>query len=64
MRKKSFYRSDYGSFIIGIGSLGGVFSPYFDFNSSPTERMADRRALEADFGTIGGDMEIALSKFR
>ena len=68
MRRKSYYRTDYlfskGSILIGMGSLGGVFTPYLDFNYSSSDTIADRRAIESDFGTVGRDIEIAISNFR
>lgn len=58
--KKSFYRTDYlfskGSFLIGIGSLGGLFTPYYSFNESSSDEQADRTAIESDFGVIGQDL--------
>jgi hypothetical protein len=68
MRRKSFYRADYlfpkGSFIIGIGSVGALFKPYFRFNSSHSESQADRTAMESDFGAIGGDIHRAIANYR
>lgn len=58
--KKSFYRTDYlfpkGSFCIGMGSIMSIFTPYFTFNDSGSEDIADRFAIESDFGTIGQDI--------
>lgn len=58
--KKSFYRTDYlfpkSSFLIGIGSIFSVFSPYYTFNGSRSEGQADKTAIESDFGVIGQDI--------
>lgn len=65
--KKSYYRSDFlfanSSFWIGMGSVLSVFSPYYTFNSSATEKEADRKAIESDFGTVGEDLRKALDTF-
>lgn len=59
--RKSIYRTDYlfskGSFVVGMGSILSIFSPYFTFNGSSTEAKADRTAIESDFGVIGKDIE-------
>lgn len=59
--RKSIYRTDYlfsrGSFVIGMGSILSIFSPYFTFNDSSTEAKADCSAIESDFGVIGKDIE-------
>lgn len=58
--KKSFYRTDYlfakGSFLIGMGNLLGIFSPYYSYNESSSAASADRTALESDFGVVGQDL--------
>jgi|O1111metagenome_2_1110795.scaffolds.fasta_scaffold05080_4 hypothetical protein len=58
--KKSFYRTDYlfakGSFLIGMGNLLGIFSPYYSYNESSSAEAADRTALESDFGVVGQDL--------
>lgn len=66
MGKKN-YRSDHlfvrGSFIAGMGSLLGIFSPYFTFNYSESAQEADNRALESDFGVVGDDIRSVLNAF-
>lgn len=64
----SYYRTDYlfskGSFLIGMGSIGSIFRPYFSFNASRTETQADRTALESDFGAVGKDIQQAILNCR
>lgn len=59
--RKSIYRTDYlfsrGSFVIGMGSILSIFSPYFTFNGSSTGSRADSTAIKSDFGVIGKDIE-------
>lgn len=58
--RKNFYRTDNlfprGSFLIGIGSILGIFFPYYTFNYSESDNDADIRAMESDFGVVGNDM--------
>lgn len=65
---KSFYRTDYlfskGSFLIGMGSILGIFSPYYTFNTSRSERQADMIAIESDFGTIGQDIYRVMKDYK
>jgi hypothetical protein len=65
--RKSFYRTDYlyanGSFVVGMGSILSVFSPFYYFNDSPSERSADRTAIESDFGVVGRDIEDAIALY-
>lgn len=65
--EKKFYRTDQlftkGSFLIGAGSLLGIFSPYFTFNYSASDKEADARAIESDFGVVGKDIRSALNTF-
>lgn len=67
-RRKSYYRADYlfpkGSVIIGMGSVGSLFKPYFRFNYSHSEDQADRTAIESDFGAVGNDIHHAFVSFR
>ncbi len=62
--KKSYYRTDFlfskMSFWIGAGSILSLFTPYFDFNMS---KDIDTKAIESDFGTIGGDIRNAIGIF-
>ncbi len=66
--KKSFYRTDYlfaaSSFLVGVGSVLSVFSSYYRFNVSGSSSQADRTAIEADFGTVGGDLYKSLELFK
>ena len=68
MRRKSYYRADYlfpkGSVIIGMGSVGSLFKPYFRFNYSHSENQADRTAIESDFGAVGNDIYHAFASLR
>lgn len=63
MRKQN-YRTDFlfakSSFAMGMGSLMGLFSEYYTFNSSDTEAKADRMAMESDFAVAGSDLYSAL----
>ena len=63
MRKQA-YRTDFlfakSSFVLGMGSLMGIFSEYYTFNTSDTEAKADRMAMESDFAVAGSDMYSAL----
>lgn len=65
--RKSYYRTDYlfskGSILIGMGSLSGIFSPFFKFNDSSSDAKADRAAIESDFGTIGQDIARAVMSY-
>lgn len=64
---KKYYRTDQlfarGSLLIGAGSLLGIFSPYFTFNYSNSDREADSRAIESDFGVVGKDIRSVLNSF-
>lgn len=64
---KSFYRTDYlfskNSFLIGMGSILNIFSSYYAFNSSRTEKQADSIAIESDFGVIGKDIYSVINNF-
>ena len=63
MRKQN-YRTDFlfakSSFAMGMGSLMGIFSEYYTFNTSDTEAKADRKAMESDFAVAGSDLYSAL----
>ena len=43
-------------FLIGMGNLLGIFSPYYSYNESSSAEAADRTALESDFGVVGQDL--------
>lgn len=66
--KKSFYRTDFlfskGSFLIGMGSILSIFSPYYTFNTSNSDRQADATAIESDFGTIGQDIRDVMWRYK
>lgn len=66
--KKNYYRSDFlfsrSSFLIGAGSILSIFSTYFTFNESESDKAADTMALESDFGTVGNDISRALETFK
>lgn len=65
--EKKYYRTDQlfprGSFLIGAGSILGIFSPYLTFNYSNSDKEADSRAIESDFGVVGKDIRSALTAF-
>lgn len=58
--RRTSFRTDFlfanPSFLLGMGSLMGIFSGYYTFNVSDSETMADRIAMETDFATAGQDM--------
>ncbi|MBR6899837.1 MAG: hypothetical protein IKN29_06060 [Bacteroidales bacterium] len=58
--RKTHYRTDFlfanPSFMLGMGSLMGIFSEYYTFNTSETEVKADRKAMESDFAVAGSDL--------
>lgn len=64
---KKYYRTDQlfarGSFLVGVGSILGIFSPYYSFNYSKSDKDADTRAIESDFGVVGKDIRSALNSF-
>lgn len=57
---KRTYRTDFlfarSSFFIGMGSLMGIFSEYYTFNTSESDTEADRKAMESDFAVAGRDV--------
>ena len=65
--RKSNYRTDFlfvnPSFILGMGSLMGIFSEYYTFNASESAKEADRLAMESDFAMAGRDMYSAFLSF-
>lgn len=66
--KKSFYRTDFlfskGSFLVGMGSILSIFSPYYTFNTSDSEKKADATAIESDFGTVGQDIYEVMWRYK
>ncbi len=66
--RKTYYRTDFlfpkSSFLIGAGSILGIFQSYFEFNESKSEKLADSMAIESDFGTIGLDLLDAMELFQ
>lgn len=58
------YRTNFlfvdSSFLLGMGSLMGIFSEYYTFNSSDSAAQADRLAMEYDFGMAGRDIYSAM----
>ncbi len=66
--KKTYYRTDFlfskSSFLIGAGSILGIFQSYFEFNESKSGKLADSIAIESDFGTIGLDLLDAIELFQ
>jgi hypothetical protein len=63
MSKKK-YRTDYlfpkSNFLIGMGSVLDLSGSYYTFNISETEKEADRKAIESDWGMVGQDMKQAM----
>lgn len=59
-KRKIYLRTDFlfanSSFLLGMGSLMGIFSGYYTFNTSDSETKADRIAIESDFANAGRDM--------
>ena len=53
-----------GAVLIGMGSVGSLFQPYFRFNYSHSDAQADRTAIESDFGTIGNDIQNVMISYR
>jgi hypothetical protein len=66
MKKNKSYRSDFlfatPSFLVGAGNVLNVAGNYFSFNYSSNGREADSKAIRADWGVIGSDIETASSK--
>lgn len=63
--KRRNYKTDFlfatSSFALGMGSLMGIFSEYYTFNTSETEAEADQLAMESDFAVAGKDLYSALN---
>ncbi len=64
MSKKK-YRTDFlfpkSNFWIGMGSIMNVRGSYFEFNYFRTDEEADSKAIEADWGVIGQDLEFVIA---
>ena len=58
--RKPTFRTDFlfanPSFLLGMGSLMGIFSGYYTFNVSDSEAKADKIAMESDFAIAGRDL--------
>lgn len=52
------------SILRSIGSIFNLAGNYFEYNVSQSSEEADRRALMADFKTVGFDFQAAEKKFR
>lgn len=61
-RMKTTYLLPKRNFIIGMGSIFNLKGSYFDYDTSPTERIADRRAIENDWRMVGQDIRNAKQK--
>lgn len=65
--EKKHCRTDYlfprSSFVVGIGSLLSIASPYYAYNCSATGMAADKLAIESDFGVVGNDIKKALTEY-
>lgn len=62
---KSYYRTDFlfakSSFLSGMGSILDITGTYFRFNGSSSDQIADKVALESDFGAVGCDLREAVN---
>lgn len=47
--------------LIGLGSILNISGNYFEFNYSNSEKEADMKAIENDWGVIGNDIQEAIS---
>lgn len=67
MNEEKNYRTDFlfatPSFLIGAGSIFNIAGNYFEFNTSPSGEIADRKALESDWGVVGNDLRCAIDEF-
>lgn len=61
------YKTDYlfarPSFLLGIGSLLNIAGNYYNFNYSESDIESDIKAMENDWGIIGGDIMRSISHF-
>lgn len=49
-------------FLIGMGSILGVFAPYFEVNIANDSDKADAEALRSDFSSVGQDIKFAIGQ--
>lgn len=49
------------SMLIGLGSILNISGNYFEFNYSNSEKEADMKAIENDWGVIGNDILEAIN---
>jgi len=49
------------SMLMGIGSIFNISGNYFEFDYSKSEKEADIKAIENDWGVIGNDILEAIS---
>lgn len=58
---KKYYTTDHlfprTSLLVGMGSIFNIAGSYFKFNTSSSNKEADARAIESDWGVIGLDIE-------
>ncbi|ASW74698.1 hypothetical protein IQ37_15195 [Chryseobacterium piperi] len=59
---KTSYLLPRRNFIVGMGSIFNLRGSYFDYDTSVTEKIADRRAIENDWEMIGQDLRNAKQK--
>lgn len=52
------------SFLSGFARIMDLFPLRERYNSSPTEEIADRRALHSDWKAVGDDIRDAIAKYR
>ena len=68
MFEKFKHRTDFlfsrTGFWMGAGSVFNLAGNYYEFNSAESSAAADSRALAADWGVVGNDMNVALEQFR
>lgn len=48
------------TFWVGMGTSANLAGNYFLYNSSPNERIADMRAMQADFAVVANDLASAM----
>ena len=50
------------SVLIGAGSIFNIAGNYFLFNYSKSDKEADRKAIESDWGMVGDDIRKSINK--
>lgn len=50
-------------FLIGAGSILGIFHSYFEFNESKSGKLSDRTAMFSDFSMVVLDLSNAMKLF-